>query len=410
MEKLLKNTWAVLVAGGQGKRFGTDLPKQFLPLGEEAVLDHTVKFFLSLRSNKKLGDFILVLPEDFVTEWQEKLKHAKVKVTAGGETRQGSVEAGLACISSSAEYVVVHDGARPFLTEEIFLRTLQAAQEVGAAVTAIPVADTLKRANSEGLVEKTVDRSQLFRIQTPQVFSRLLLVEALVWAKENGVDATDEATLVEKMGKPVKLVLGSELNFKITRPLDLELARAWWEHSQQNSLMENKIMTQSTSVSSASNLRIGEGYDVHRWQEGRDLILGGVKVDFEKGLQGHSDADALSHAVGDALLGAAALGDLGQHFPDTDERFAGVSSLKLLEEIIAKLKVRHLAPVNVDATLICQRPKLAEFIPAMRKNLAEVLGLDLDQVSVKATTEEGLGFTGEMQGLAARAVVLLYSA
>lgn len=163
-------------------------------------------------------------------------------------------------------------------------------------------------------------------------------------------------------------------------------------------------MSTSTSL---TKLRIGEGYDVHRWQKGRDLILGGVKIDFELGLQGHSDADALSHAVGDALLGAAALGDLGKHFPDTDERFAGVSSLALLEQIIAKLHDKGLSPINIDATLICQKPKLAPFIPAMRQNLAQVLSLELDQVSVKATTEEGLGFTGEMQGLAARAVVLV---
>lgn len=224
-----QNTWAIIVAGGQGTRFGASLPKQFLALGDSVVLDHTIEFFLSLQAREKLAGLVLVLPQDFVPEWRAKLPET-VQVTVGGATRQASVTAGLSCVPQTADYVAIHDGARPFLTEKIFLQILAAAKKVGAAITAIPVADTLKQASDEGLVIKTIDRSQLFRIQTPQIFARPLLAEALAWAKEQQLDATDEATLIEKMGKPVKLVLGSELNFKITRPLDLELARAWRSH------------------------------------------------------------------------------------------------------------------------------------------------------------------------------------
>jgi len=385
----MSSVWAILVAGGSGSRLGAALPKQFLPLAGRRVIDHVLDRFLG---NKLFQGLVLVVPQDFVAEWQTALPG--VEVTAGGITRQKSVHRGLQRVASDAEWILVHDVARPLVTKELLKKTLMAAQETGAAVTAIPAADTLKKADERFYVQKTVSRERLFQIQTPQVFSRSLLEEAMEWAESHGMDATDEAGLVESMGHKVRIVEGSQFNFKITRSEDLEMAEALLEKRT------NKM---------TAEFRIGEGYDVHAFAEGRDLILGGVKIPFERGLLGHSDADALLHAIGDALLGAIAEGDLGKHFPDTDDRWKGASSRILLAEVARLVQNRGFQVANVDATLICQRPKLAPHIPEMRENIAAALGLPVNRVSVKATTEEGLGFTGTMQGLAAKAVVLIQS-
>ena len=386
----MKHTWAIVVAGGKGNRFGGKLPKQFLNLGGKPVLQYSLDLFQSIPD---LGGLVLVLPEEFIPEWRERLSGNGVQVVAGGETRQQSVSRGLAAVDAKAKHVLVHDAARPLATLEIIHATLQGAKESGAAVAAVPVADTMKEGDQGGQVRRTVARDGLFRVQTPQGFERDLLQECLTWARKEGLDATDEATLVEKMGRPVKLVAGSELNFKVTTATDFALAEA--------------ILKQDQKGSEVGQIRIGEGYDVHTWAEERPLILGGVKIPFEMGLQGHSDADALTHAVGDALLGAVAGGDLGQHFPDTDPKWKGVSSLDLLAIIREVVKKKGFQVNNVDATLICQKPKLAPHLPAMRENIARVLKVSTDQVSIKATTEEGLGFTGQMEGLAARAVALV---
>lgn len=388
---IMETTWAIIVAGGRGQRFGSDSPKQFLPLGDRPLLRHSVEFFNSV---KKLSGTVLVLPEEFVEPWKENLRELKVDVTAGGATRQDSVSNGLARVPAQAQWVVIHDAARPFVSFALLEQLLAAARESGAAIPAVPVADTLKKGDERGQVVETVDRHGLFRVQTPQVFSRALLQEALEWAKAKGIQGTDEATLVERMGRPVQMVAGEDSNFKITQPGDLEMANALWRHRQGNG---------------HSMIRIGEGYDVHRLVEGRPLILGGVEIPFEKGLLGHSDADALSHAVADALLGAAALGDLGAHFPDSDPKWKGADSLDLLAAVQVLLEKKGFFVQNLDATLLCQAPKLAPHIPAMRKNLARVLKMEAGRISVKATTEEGLGFTGRQEGIAARAVALIGS-
>ncbi len=392
----MDNVWAILVAGGIGNRFGGDLPKQFLPLGGKRVLDHSLDLFRSLAYLKGV---VMVLPDAFLS--QEKVRigeqnAGEFRFAAGGLTRQQSVVSGLAAVASSAEWVLVHDVARPLVSPEIVRRTLEGARETGAAVCAIPVADTLKRSEDRRFVSKTVSREKLFSIQTPQAFSKKILDEALRWAETKGLDTTDEAGLVEQMGHRVKLVEGSMLNFKITRTQDLELAEGFLAHK-------------SLSSDTSGEMRIGQGYDVHAFAEGRPLVLGGITIPFEKGLAGHSDADALLHAIGDALLGAIAAGDLGQHFPDTDPRYRGISSLKLLGAIQELVAQKGFAIINVDATLVCQRPKLAPYIGGMRENISVALSIPVERVSVKATTEEGLGFTGTMQGLAAKAIVLLKS-
>jgi len=384
--------WAILVAGGVGNRFGGQVPKQFRSLAGKRVLDYSLEVFGSL---PELAGMVLVLPQDFLEEGKKLQASLQkpLRLAIGGLTRQKSVQNGLSLIQNEADWIIVHDVARPLLDAGMVRRTLDGARDSGAAITAVPISDTVKKGDGSHFVQKTVSRDQLFQVQTPQAFSRKVLSEALDWAESRGLDATDEAGLVEDMGHRVRLVEGSIFNFKITRPQDLEMAEALLEKRRGRKV----------------NLtcRIGEGYDVHPFVEGRDLILGGVKVPFEKGLKGHSDADALVHAICDAILGASAQGDLGAHFPDTDPKFKGVSSLVLLQEVRRLTQEKGYVVGNVDATIICQKPKLAPFIAEMRKNLAATLGVAEDQVSVKATTEEGLGFTGTMQGLAAKAVVLL---
>ena len=391
----MKSTWAILVAGGIGNRFGSDRPKQFAKLGDKRVIDYSLELFASLDF---ISGVVLVLPQDFLKEWEAELQRqglTHMKLAAGGLSRQKSVQNGLALVDPDAEWILVHDVARPLVTESIIRRTLEGCRETGCAVTAIAVADTLKKADESRYVERTVSREGLYSIQTPQAFAKKILQQSLQWAEEKGLDATDEAGLVEQIGHKVRLVEGAAFNFKITKPQDLELAEAYLAKKAGASMMQD--------------FRIGEGYDVHAFAEGRDLILGGVKIPYERGLAGHSDADALLHAIGDAMLGAIAAGDLGAHFPDSDPQWKGASSLKLLAHIATLVEKKSLEVANLDATIICQKPKLAPHIPAMRKNIAECLKISLEKVSVKATTEEGLGFTGSLQGLAAKAIVLLRS-
>ena len=300
-------------------------------------------------------------------------------VVQGGVPRADSVHNGLA--AAKGQLVAIHDAARPFASEEVITQVLQAAAKTGAAAPAVPVKDTIKVADKDGKVVTTPDRATLYAVQTPQCFDRALYLQALeAVSGEKASLVTDDCSLFELAGLPVTLTAGDYANLKITTKEDLQ--------------KEN-------------TMRIGHGYDVHRLVEGRKLILGGVEVPYEKGLLGHSDADVLLHAVMDAVLGAAALGDIGQHFPDTDPAYKGADSLALTREV-AKIIAAHGYKVgNIDATILCQRPKLAPHIPAMRKNIADAFGLPLDAVSVKATTEEHLGFTGEGLGIAAHAVALI---
>ena len=287
------------------------------------------------------------------------------------------VQSGAAC--------AVQDGARPLVSDEVIDRTVRAAHSYGAAAPAVPVKDTIKVAQG-GLVASTPDRSQLRAVQTPQVFDFDLLRGALKKAEAENLTVTDDCSAVEQMGMSVKLVEGDERNIKVTTPLDLKMAALLLE--------ENKM-------------RIGHGYDVHRLAEGRDLILGGVKIDYPLGLDGHSDADVLLHAVADALLGAAGLGDIGLHFPDTDPRYKGADSRMLLRVVREKVTAAGYRISKVDVTMIDQRQKLRPYIGQMAENLAFDLQIDVSRVNVKATTEEHLGFTGEGLGMACHAVCLL---
>ena len=375
-QKGLPTVTAIIVAAGASLRMGFDKLSYCLPDGR-TVLETSCALFVA---HPAVDELVLVAGGN--RPQCEAIAAACPKpctVVQGGATRADSVHNGLA--AAKGQLVAIHDAARPFASEEVITQVLQAAAKTGAAAPAVPVKDTIKVADKDGKVVTTPDRATLYAVQTPQCFDRALYLQALeAVSGEKASLVTDDCSLFELAGLPVTLTAGDYANLKITTKEDLQKENA---------------------------MRIGHGYDVHRLVEDRKLILGGVEVPYEKGLLGHSDADVLLHAVMDAVLGAAALGDIGQHFPDTDPAYKGADSLALTREV-AKIIAAHGYKVgNIDATILCQRPKLAPHIPAMRKNIADAFGLPLDAVSVKATTEEHLGFTGEGLGIAAHAVALI---
>lgn len=375
-QKALPSVTAIIVAAGASRRMGFDKLSYRLPDGR-TVLETSCALFAA---HPAVDELVLVAGGN--RPQCEAIAAACPKpctVVQGGATRADSVRSGLA--AAKGQLVAIHDAARPFASAEIITAALQAAAESGAAAPAVPVKDTIKVADKDGKVVATPDRAMLYAVQTPQCFDRALYLQALeAVSGEKASLVTDDCSLFELAGLPVTLTAGDYANLKITTKEDLQKEKT---------------------------MRIGHGYDVHRLVEDRKLILGGVEVPYEKGLLGHSDADVLLHAVMDAVLGAAALGDIGQHFPDTDPAYKGADSLALTREV-AKIIAAHGYKVgNIDATILCQRPKLAPHIPAMRQNIADAFGLPLDAVSVKATTEEHLGFTGEGLGIAAHAVALI---
>ena len=367
---------AILVAAGSSRRMGFDKLSHRLP-GGLTVLQTSLRAF---ENHPRVTELVLVAGANLDVCRQLAASCGKpCTAVSGGATRAESVRAGLA--AASGEIVAIHDAARPFVSEEVITAAIEAAEKNGAAAPAVPVKDTVKVAGKDGRVLNTPDRSTLFAVQTPQCFRRELYCQALASVSGDKADlVTDDCSLFELAGLPVVLTAGDYANLKITTKEDLK---------------------------GENTMRIGHGYDVHRLVEDRRLILGGVDIPYEKGLLGHSDADVLLHAISDALLGAAALGDIGKHFPDTDPRYKGADSLRLLQEVGRLIGEAGYTVGNIDATVLCQAPKLAPHIQTMRANIAGALGVDADCVSVKATTEEHLGFTGQGQGIAAHAVALL---
>jgi 2-C-methyl-D-erythritol 2,4-cyclodiphosphate synthase/2-C-methyl-D-erythritol 4-phosphate cytidylyltransferase len=313
-------------------------------------------------------------------------------IAYGGTERQDSVKNGLMMLTKEESVVLVHDAARPLITKEIIGRVIAEVSKHGTGVAAVTVKDTIKQVDQENKVVSTPDRAWLRAVQTPQGFLKSILLQAHINAEEKGTLATDDATLVEALGVSVQLSEGSYDNLKITTPEDMLMAEA---------LLNCREGKQSPSM------RVGQGYDVHQLVQGRKLILCGVEIPHETGLLGHSDADVALHALMDALLGALALGDIGKHFPDSDPNYKGISSLLLLEHVIGLVKNQGFMVGNVDVTIVAQRPKLAPYITAMRENVAKTLETYLDNVNIKATTTEHLGFEGEEKGISAQAVCLL---
>ena len=383
-----KTVSAVLVAAGSSTRMGFD--KLRFDLGGESVLRRSVRAF---EECPLVSEIVLVAGNN--ADWlrAETADCTKtVRIVRGGATRAESARNGV--LAAKGELVAVHDAARPFVSRTVIEAALHEAAEWGAAAPAVPVKDTVKLAGAGNgketpencLVEATPDRNCLYAVQTPQCFDRQAYLAALdELPPEQFLRLTDDCSLFEQTGRTVRLTRGDYSNLKITTREDLP----------------------RPADKGVKQMRVGHGYDVHRLVEGRKLILGGVEIPFEKGLLGHSDADVLAHAVMDAVLGAAALGDIGKHFPDTDLAYAGADSLALARAVAELLKKEGWRVENIDATLLCQRPKLAPHIPAMRENLAAAFGVEAGAVSVKATTEEHLGFTGEGLGIAAHAVALI---
>jgi 2-C-methyl-D-erythritol 4-phosphate cytidylyltransferase/2-C-methyl-D-erythritol 2,4-cyclodiphosphate synthase len=385
---------AIIAAGGRGVRLGADRPKQLLDLGGRSILEMSLA---ALAASDRINEIIVALPAEHLDATSKALKHAvktPLGFVSGGARRQDSVANAFAKTSSKADVILIHDAARPFVTGDVIARAIDGAKTYGAAIAAVAAKDTVKQtgvANPDGsrLIRGTVPREHVFLAQTPQAFRRDILARAL--SEGEGIDATDEAMLVERLGLPVHVVEGDERNVKITTPQDLEKARLESDRSRH------------------AMIRIGTGYDLHTLTAGRPLILAGVRIQFSLGLSGHSDADIVCHAVTDAVLGAAAAGDIGQMFPDSDPKWKNADSIMMLKGAVAKVKEMGYRPSNVDVTVIAQQPKLLPYLEAMRQNLADALEIDPSAVSVKAKTNEGVDSMGRSESMACHAVALIRS-
>jgi 2-C-methyl-D-erythritol 4-phosphate cytidylyltransferase/2-C-methyl-D-erythritol 2,4-cyclodiphosphate synthase len=347
-------TVAIIPAGGAGKRLKAQKAKQYLLLDGVPVLVHTLRVF---QQAKIIDEIVLVLPANDVASAQKKLinKYGLTKlkaVVAGGKERQDSVRNGLAAITQACNIVVIHDAVRPFVTTELIKKVVAAAKSFGAASVGVKAKDTIKETKKGNMVAATIPRQNLWLTQTPQAFKFDLLKKAYKAAYDKKFYGTDDASLVERIGSKVKMIDGSYENIKITTSEDLILAKA---------LMKKK--------SEEMNFRSGFGYDSHRFAYGRKLFLGGVEIPFDKGLQGHSDADALIHAICDALLGAAGCGDIGRHFPDTDPVYKNISSIVFLERVKKIIAEKGFSINNIDATVVMEKPKLAPYAAAIVKNI-----------------------------------------
>jgi 2-C-methyl-D-erythritol 4-phosphate cytidylyltransferase / 2-C-methyl-D-erythritol 2,4-cyclodiphosphate synthase len=412
----------IIAAGGRGVRFGSTQPKQLLSIAGRPMLDRSVSAFLA---HPLVDEVIVALPQDLVDAPPGYLDHRSkpLHIVCGGERRRDSVAKAFQQVADRADVVVVHDAARPFVTARLIASTITAAAESGAAVAGLQARDTVKvaggpegpaeagppvgetRAGALIFVRQTLERELIFLAQTPQAFRRAILGDAL---RLTG-DATDEAALVERAGHPVRLVEGETTNIKITTPEDLDVADAFARSADRHRPAPGDEPTGSGRPQPARTGRAGIGYDLHRLVEGRRLILGGVLIASERGPAGHSDADAVCHAITDAILGAACLGDIGRHFPDTDPRWQGASSLDLLERAVTLAAADSLEIGNVDVTVVLETPKLRDHVDAMRANLAGALRVDVGRVSIKAKTNEGVDAVGRGEAIAVHAVALLRS-
>lgn len=383
-------TVAIIPAGGAGKRLGLEVAKQYLLLDSSPMLVHTLRVF---QMTEMVSAVVLVVPKEDEASVQKQIveKYGLTKVisiVAGGRERQDSVRNGLQAVPGTCDVVIVHDGVRPFVTPDMVRRVVAAAAEYGAASIGVPAKDTIKETTVENIVTTTLPRQNLWQTQTPQAFRYDVLCRAYAEAQRDHFYGTDDASLVERTGVKVRMVTGSHENIKITTPEDLLMAEA---------LMENKRKEKMT-------VRSGLGYDSHRFSPGRKLILGGVEIPFDHGLQGHSDADVVLHAVCDALLGMAGAGDIGRHFPDTDEAYKNISSLILLERVWQMITANGFSVNNIDVTVMMEKPKLAPYAGAMASNIAGTLHIPEPAVNIKAKTNEGMGFVGRGEGVAVLAI------
>jgi len=377
-------TAALIVAAGRGTRAGAPLPKQYAPLGASTVLSRTLQAFVGNPAINAVQVVIAAADAQLYDSATAAFVGKLLPAVAGGATRQASVRAGLlALVPHAPDLVLIHDAVRPFVCAETIRAVVAALDQAPAAVAAVALSDTLKRADDHGRVAATLDRTGLWRAQTPQGFRFADILVAHEAAASAGLDLTDDAAVAEWAGLTVALVADSASNIKLTTPEDLAMA--------------------DSRARSAPDVRTGSGFDVHRLVAGDHVWLCGVLIPHTHGLQGHSDADVGLHALTDALLGAIGDGDIGQHFSDKDPRWKGAASHIFLADAARRVWALGGLISNVDVTLLCEAPKIAPYRDEMRARIASILDIDVGRVGVKATTTEGLGFTGRREGIAALA-------
>jgi len=420
---------AIIAAGGRGHRFGNAGPKQLLSIGGRPILERSIAAFAS---HPSIDAIVVALPPELADEPPAylRLAHASAQqgigkplsIVAGGARRQDSVANAFAAADRQSDVIVIHDAARPFASADLIRRTVAAAAESGAAVAAVQSRDTVKRAtrppetseargSSVGsgfsrTVIETLARDTIYLAQTPQAFQREVLRRALEIGARDDVDATDEAALVELAGLPVRLVDGDASNIKITTPEDMALGEAIAAGQSAVGGHQSSAIDPPFALPARTG-RAGTGYDLHRLVAGRPLILGGVTIPAERGALGHSDADVVCHAVTDAILGAAGLGDIGRHFPDSDARWKDANSVGLLQQAVALVRAQGFEIGNVDVTVILEAPKIRDHVDAMRASVAAALGVDVARVSVKGKTNEGVDAVGRGEAIAAHAIALI---
>ena len=395
---------AVIVAAGSARRMD-GIDKQFAELAGMSVLARSV---LAFENDPFVDSIIIVVRRGTENKCRREIveKYSFKRVVAvisGGAERHDSVRAALA-VAPRNGIILIHDGARPLVSRRIIDSVIENCAARGTAVPALPVKDTIKQTSRSGrtsVVTSTLNRSSLRAAQTPQGFDVDLLRKAYRMCGPDTI-VTDDASIVEASGEPVYIIDGDEINIKITTPRDLERAELFLTEYRAYQPADDD--TDAVEVAIANAPHTGIGYDVHAFAKGRKLVLGGVTIPHDRGLLGHSDADVLIHAIIDALLGAAALGDIGKHFPDTDPNYQDISSLLLLGYVGELLRLQDLIIINIDATVIAQQPKIARHIPKMKKNIAKVLKISESQINIKGTTTEGLGFTGREEGIASQAI------
>lgn len=367
---------AIIVAAGSGTRMGLAQNKIFIKI------DNTSIYIKSIQALECCDEIILIVRQEDKSAIETELKHyniKNIKIALGGATRQQSVMNGLQL--ASGDIVLIHDAARPYVSRQDILTLIEKLKHCDAVILASKAIDTLKLVDSDMQILSTLDRNRVYNAQTPQAFKRNLIYKAHQYALEHNIIATDDASLLENMGINVEIVESTSKNIKITKPEDIDM----------------------------NDIRIGHGFDVHKLVEDRKLYICGINIPYDKGLLGHSDADVALHALMDAMLGAIALGDIGRHFPDNDNNFKGIRSTILLEKVIALLKSKGYYLYQADITIIAQAPKFAPYIDDMRANIASICNMDIDNINIKASTTERLGFCGRGEGIACEAVAQLRS-
>ncbi len=382
-------------------------PKQYLLLSDRPILVHTVEAF---HGHQQIERIVVAVPQDRIEETKQLLSRfhllKKTEVIAGGRRRQDSVQKGLTHLNQlhipQDSIVLVHDGARPLIPASLITACIAAIETHQAAIAAIPVKDTIKRADAHQYITATVDRTALWQAQTPQG-ARFDMLQKAFEAAES-IDVTDEAMVLERAGFKVYLVGGSEKNIKITRPEDLCIAENILQSIQ---FQQTEVLMEHFNPQHSPLLKIGHGYDAHRFAMGRELILAGIKIAHDMGLDGHSDADVVTHALCDAILGALGKGDVGRHFPDTSKEFKNIYSIKLLEHVVDLMDKEGYTLNNADITIILQKPKMTPYVDKMRQCLAKTCKADISQINIKATTTEKMGFTGREEGIACHTVVTI---